>query len=137
MEKKREKIRIRFYRCTIHPTEWGFTGKWNKQMKGAFTKEFNSIRELKEFIRNTRKSNLYCVNLCEDLTPSQYQSFCQNNMNKVDIKRTLDKRQANNRMWDEWITHVSFEELQRMLAETYKKDVKRQKKAIKECNKRR
>lgn len=135
MEKKKEKIKIRFYRCTIHSMEWGFTGKWNKQMKGTFTKEFNSIRELKEFIRNTRKSNIYCVNLCEDLTPSQYQAFCQNDMNKVDIKRTLDKR--SHREWDYWITHISFEELQRMMFERYKEDVKKQKKAIKECNKRR
>ena len=132
MEKKREKIRIRFYRCSLHSTNWGFTGKWNRQMKGAFTKEFNSIRELKEFICNTRKSNLYCVNLCEDLTPSQYQSFCQNEMNKVDIKRTLDKRNEDPNKW--W-NYISFEELQRMIFERYKEEVKKQKKAIRECNK--
>ena len=70
MEKKREKIRIRFYRTNGR--------KINRETNGQFVKEFNSIRELKTFISNLHSShsNIYCVNLCEDLTPSQYQAFC-------------------------------------------------------------
>ena len=138
MEKKKEKIRVRFYRCTIRPTKWGLIGKWNKQMKGAFVKEFNSIRELKQFICNTRKSNIYCVNLCEDLTPSQYQAFCQNDMNKVDLKRALDWELNYEKEKRYTIQHYfTFEELQDMSRNRYKDQVKKQKKAIKECNKRR
>jgi len=83
MEKKREKIRIRFYRTNGR--------KINREAKGQFVKEFNSIRELKTFISNLRfsHSNIYCVNVCEDLTPSQYQAFFQNEMSDDKIKTAL------------------------------------------------
>ncbi len=123
MENKREKIKIRFYRTNGRKT--------NQKANGQFTKEFNSIRELKTFISNLRfsRSNIYCVNLCEDLTPSQYQAFCQNEMSNDKIKRAL-------KTW-KWEPKLSFDEWKKLSHDSYKKSVKEQKKGIKECNKRR
>ena len=122
MEKKKEKIRIRFYRANGR--------KANREAKGQFIKEFNSIRELKTFISNllSSRSNIYCVNLCEDLTPSQYQAFCQNEMSNDKIKRAIEHWR-----WEP----KSFEDWKALSHNSYKKSVKEQKKAIKECNKRR
>lgn len=123
MEKKREKIRIRFYRTNGR--------KINRETNGQFVKEFNSIRELKTFISNLHSShsNIYCVNLCEDLTSSQYQAFCQNEMSHDKIKKTI-------KHWHGEI-EFSFEGLKTLSQNSYKKTVKEQKKGIKECNKRR
>ena len=123
MENKKEKIKIHFYRTNGRKT--------NREAKGQFAKEFSSIRELKTFISNLRfsRSNIYCVNLCEDLTPSQYQAFCQNEMSNDKIKRAL-------KIW-EWEPKLSFDEWKKLSHDSYKKSVKEQKKGIKECNKRR
>lgn len=122
MKNQKEKIRIRFYRTNGRKT--------NREAKGQFVKEFNSIRELKTFISNllSSRSNIYCVNLCEDLTPSQYQAFCQNEMSNDKIKRAIEH-------W-RWVPK-SFEDWKALSHNSYKKSVKGQKKAIKECNKRR
>lgn len=108
MEKKREKIRIRFYRTNGR--------KINREAKGQFVKEFNSIRELKTFISNLcfSHSNIYCVNVCEDLTPSQYQAFCQNEMSDDKIKTTLKHWRYEPKLsFDEWkkLSHDSYKKL--------------------------
>ena len=123
MKNQKEKIRIRFFRTNGRKT--------NRETKGQFVKEFNSIRELKIFITNLHvsHSNIYCVNLCEDLTPSQYQAFCQNEMSNDKIKRAIEH-------WC-WEPKYSFEDWKALSYNSYKKSVKEQKKGIKECNKRR
>ena len=122
MKAQKEKIRIRFYRTNGR--------KINREAKGYFIKEFNSIRELKTFISNLcfSHSNIYCVNLCEDLTPSQYQAFCQNEMSNDKIKAAL-------KYW-RWEPKLSFDKWKKLSHDSYKKVVKEQKKCIKECNKR-
>lgn len=79
-------IKVRFYRAK-YPCK-------NKDKNGAFTKEFQSIRELRQFIEmlNKKRSDIYTVDLEADLTPSQYQAFVQNGMNKVNIRETIKKR---------------------------------------------
>lgn len=123
MKNQREKIRIRFFRTNGR--------KINREANGQFIKEFNSIRELKTFVSNLRssRSNIYCVNLCEDLTPSQYQAFCQNEMSNDKIKRAIEH-------W-RWGPKYSFEDWKALSHNSYKESVKKQKKSIKECNKRR
>lgn len=123
MKNQKEKIRIRFYRTNGRKT--------NREANGQFIKEFNSIRELKTFISNLHfsRSHIYCVNLCEDLTPSQYQAFCQNEMSNDKIKRAIE-------YW-RWEPKYSFEDWKALSHNSYKKSVKEQKKGIKECNKRR
>ena len=123
MKNQKEKIRIRFYRTNGR--------KINREANGQFVKEFNSIRELKTFISNLRssRSNIYCVNLCEDLTPSQYHGFCQNEMSDDEMKRAVEH-------W-RWEPKYSFEDWKALSHNSYKKSVKEQKKGIKECNKRR
>lgn len=128
MEKEKEKIRVRFYRANGR--------KANREAKGQFIKEFNSIRELKTFISNllssrihSSRSDIYCVNLYEDLTPSQYQAFCQNEMSNDKIKKAVEH-------W-RWEPKPSFEYWKALSHNSYRKSVKEQKKGIKECNKRR
>ncbi len=128
MKNQKEKIRIRFYRTNGRKT--------NREANGQFIKEFNSIRELKTFISNllssrlhSSRSYIYCVNLCEDLTPSQYQAFCQNEMSNDKIKRAIEH-------W-RWGLKYSFNDWKALSHNSYKKSVKEQKKGIKECNKRR
>ena len=72
MKNQREKIRIRFFRTNGR--------KINREANGQFVKEFNSIKELKIFFANCTSRSIYCVNLIEDLTPSQYQAYTQNDM---------------------------------------------------------
>lgn len=123
MKNQKEKIRIRFYRTNGRKT--------NREANGQFVKEFDSIRELKTFISNllSSRSYIYCVNLCEDLTPSQYQAFCQNEMSNDKIKKAIEH-------W-RWEPRYSFEDWKALSHNSYKKSVKEQKKGIKECNKRR
>ena len=123
MKNQREKIRIRFFRTNGR--------KINREANGQFIKEFNSIRELKTFISNlhSSRSHIYCVNLCEDLTLSQYQAFCQNEMSNDKIKRAIEHWRGEPK--------YSFEDWKALSHNSYKKSVKEQKKSIKECNKRR
>ena len=124
MKNQKEKIRVRFFRTNGR--------KINREARGQFIKEFNSVRELKTFISNLRSScsNIYCVNLCEDLTSSQYQAFCQNDMSNDKIKRAVEH-------WRRWHPEFSFEDWKALSHDSFKKSVKAQKKGIKECNKRR
>lgn len=82
---KKSQIKVRFYRAK-YPRK-------NKDKKGAFTKEFQSIRELKQFIEmlSKKRTNVYTVDLVADLTPSQYQAFAQNGMNKVNIRKAVER----------------------------------------------
>ena len=123
MKNQREKIRIRFFRTNGR--------KINREANGQFIKEFNSIRELKTFISNlhSSRSHIYCVNLCEDLTPSQYQAFCQNEMSNDKIKRAIEH-------W-RWEPKYSFEDWKALSHNSYKKSVKEQKKGINAIKKRR
>lgn len=86
---EKSQIKVRFYRAK-YPCK-------NKDKKGAFTKEFQSIRELHQFIEmlNKKRTDIYAVDLFTDLTPSQYQAFAQNGMNKVNIRKAIEKHKKS------------------------------------------
>lgn len=86
---EKSQIKVRFYRAK-YPCK-------NKDKKGAFIKEFQSIRELKQFIEmlNKKRTGIYSVDLEADLTPSQFQAFAQNRMNKVNIRKAIEKHRKS------------------------------------------
>ena len=122
MKNQREKIRIRFFRTNGR--------KINQEANGQFVKEFNSIRELKIFFSNCTSRSIYCVNLTEDLTPSQYQAYVQNDMCYKMLKEAMERHQK-----DGWYPLSTFEDWKResknayrLWMNRYKKDVKKNKK---------
>ena len=122
MKNQREKIRIRFFRTNGR--------KINREANGQFVKEFNSIKELKIFFANCTSRSIYCVNLIEDLTPSQYQAYTQNDMCYKMLKEAMERHQK-----DGWYPLSTFEDWKResknayrLWMNRYKKDVKKNKK---------
>ena len=122
MENQREKIRIRFFRTNGRKT--------NREANGQFVKEFNSIRELKIFFSNCTSRSICCVNLTEDLTPSQYQAYVQNDMCYKTLKEAMERHKKYG-----WYPLSTFEDWKResknayrLWMNRYKKDVKKNKK---------
>ena len=124
MEKKREKIRIRFYRTNGR--------KINRETNGQFVKEFNSIKELKIFFANCTSRSIYCVNLVEDLTPSQYQAYVQNDMCYKMLKEAMERHQK-----DGWYPLSTFEDWKRESKESYRLWMGRYRKDVSKNRKRR
>lgn len=122
MKNQREKIRIRFFRTNGR--------KINREANGQFVKEFNSIRELKIFFSNCTSRSICCVNLTEDLTPSQYQAYVQNDMCYKTLKEAMERHKKYG-----WYPLSTFEDWKResknayrLWMNRYKKDVKKNKK---------
>lgn len=122
MKNQREKIRIRFFRTNGRKT--------NREANGQFVKEFNSIRELKIFFSNCTSRSICCVNLTEDLTPSQYQAYVQNDMCYKTLKEAMERHKKYG-----WYPLSTFEDWKResknayrLWMNRYKKDVKKNKK---------
>ena len=122
MKNQKEKIRIRFYRTNGRKT--------NREANGQFVKEFNSIRELKIFLSNCTSRSICCVNLTEDLTPSQYQAYVQNDMCYKTLKEAMERHKKYG-----WYPLSTFEDWKResknayrLWMNRYKKDVKKNKK---------
>lgn len=117
---EKSQIKVRFYRAK-YPRK-------NKDKKGAFTKEFQSIRELKQFIEmlNKKRTDIYTVDLVADLTPSQYQAFAQNGMNKVNIRKAIKRYKRSDVSKFFYVDDTDDEEtLRRYAHTTYKSYMKR------------
>ena len=114
---EKSQIKVRFYRAK-YPRK-------NKDKKGAFTKEFQSIRELKQFIEmlNKKRTDIYTVDLEADLTPSQFQAFAQNGMNKVIIREAIEKYCKSK--FSKYSACEDEETLRRYTHTTYKNYMKR------------
>lgn len=113
-------IKVRFYRAK-YPCK-------NKDKKGAFTKEFQSIRELEQFIEmlNKKRTDIYTVDLEADLTPPQFQAFAQNGMNKVNIRKALERHKKSGVSKFFYVDDTDNEETLRGYAHTtYKSYMKR------------
>ena len=124
MKNQREKIRIRFFRTNGR--------KINREANGQFVKEFNSIRELKIFFSNCTSRSIYCVNLTEDLTPSQYQAYAQNDMCYKTLKEAMERHKK-----DGWYHLSTFEDWKRESKESYRLWMGRYKKDVSQNRKRR
>lgn len=117
---EKSQIKVRFYRAK-YPRK-------NKDKKGAFTKEFQSIRELKQFIEmlNKKRTDIYTVDLEADLTPSQFQAFAQNGMNKVNIREVIKKHRKSGVSKFFYVDDTDDEKtLRRYAHTTYKNYMKR------------
>lgn len=114
---EKSQIKVRFYRAK-YPRK-------NKDKKSAFTKEFQSIRELKQFIEmlNKKRTDIYTVDLEADLTPSQFQAFAQNGMNKVIIREAIEKYCKSK--FSKYSACEDEETLRRYAHTTYKNYMKR------------
>lgn len=124
MKNQREKIRIRFFRTNGR--------KINREANGQFVKEFNSIKELKIFFTNCTSCSIYCVNLVEDLTPSQYQAYVQNDMCYKMLKEAMERHQK-----DGWYPLSTFEDWKRESKESYRLWMGRYRKDVSKNRKRR
>lgn len=124
MKNQREKIRIRFFRTNGR--------KINREANGQFVKEFNSIKELKIFFSNCTSRSIYCVNLTEDLTPSQYQAYVQNDMCYKTLKEAMERHKKDN-----WYHLSTFEDWKRESKESYRLWMGRYKKDVSKNRKRR
>ena len=124
MKNQKEKIRIRFYRTN--------GSKINREANGQFIKEFNSIKELKIFLSNCTSRSIYCVNLVEDLTPSQYQAYAQNDMCYKRLKEAMERYKK-----DGWYHLSTFEDWKRESKESYRLWMGRYKKDVSKNRKRR
>ena len=124
MKNQREKIRIRFFRTNGR--------KINQEANGQFVKEFNSIKELKIFFANCTSCSIYCVNLVEDLTPSQYQAYVQNDMCYKMLKEAMERHQK-----DGWYPLSTFEDWKRESKKSYRLWMGRYRKDVSKNRKRR